>query len=329
MPPWTYGGLEVVLFDLATELSKMGHNVTVFAPNGTKIDCCQVIWTGEPLFTANPIKWYMPEAEMFDRYWEHLKDWKGIIHGHAWFGMEYQAKKRNPELRICHTHHGGIRSDWLKDKPFKTNTIAISDWMKGIYEKLNIPTRRIYNGVNPERYPLRKEKGDRYLWFSRLSFFKAPHIAIEIAKKTGIKLDIAGKERLPENPKYIEQIKADCDGDQIRFIGEVTERQKVELMSNAKALISTSRWGEGFGLHIVEAMMTGTGVLAIADGGINETVKVGGILCKDADELADLVKVYEPIDPEVCRYNAMQFSARKMAKNYLEAYRDILSGNEW
>ena len=329
VPPKNYGGLELVVANLGMELARMGHDVTIFAPKGSYVEGCHMVDVGEPKNTVF-IDWLKAETDMFDSVKDQLSQFD-IIHGHNWFGMEYRAKALNPKLHVLHTHHGGLVADWWtrSKSPFKLNMVGISKWMKQVYESQGMPTRVVYNGTDMNKYPLRRKKGNRFLWLSRIAFFKAPHLAIQVAKETGIKLDIVGATQFVEDAKYVEQIKKSCDGDQIRFIGEVTNEQKIEYLSNARALLVTGKWGEPFGLHVIEALATGTSVLAVADGGIAETLQGGGVLCQDIEALTDAVKHFTPILPTICRRNAMMFDTKHMALGYLEAYRDILAGKEW
>lgn len=331
VPPVNYGGLEMIVADLGRELASLGHDVTIFAPKGSKVDGCRIFEIGNPALTVF-VDWLQLETQMFETAKaELMTGGYDIIHGNNWFGMEYRAKALDPKLHVLHTHHGGLVADWwTKTKaPFKLNMVGISEWMKTVYERQGMPTRAVYNGVNPDKYPLQVKKSDRFLFLSRIAFFKAPHTAIQIAKDLGLKLDVAGATQFVEDSKYVEAIKKSCDGTQIRWIGEVTHEQKLELMRNAKALIVPALWGEPFGLHVVESMMVGTPVYAVADGGIKETVKQGGVLCQDADALKEALSDFKHITPTTCRKNAMLFSTKNMALSYLKAYSDVIAGNEW
>lgn len=329
VPPKDYGGLELIVANLGKELAKLGHEVTIFAPSGSQVEGCTMVDVGEPKNTVF-IDWLRAEQEMFEKIKDMLPSFD-IIHGHNWFGMEYRAKALNPSLHVLHTHHGGLLADWWTKTraPFKLNMCAISNWMKSLYEQQGIPSRAVYNGTDLSQYPLAKVKGDRFLWLSRVAFFKSPHKAIELAKRLGIKLDIAGATQFVEDAKYVEEIKKSCDGDQIQFIGEVSNARKVALLQSAKALLVTAKWGEPFGLHVIEALSCGTTVVAVADGGINETLKQGGYLCQDLFEMEDVLRKFKPISPTLCRKNAQMFDTRHMAIGYLQAYRDIIAGKEW
>ena len=113
-----------------------------------------------------------------------------IIHDHTWFGTSYMVKDMRPEMKICHTHHGHL--DWnpkvLPKKVEHLNLIAISDFMRNLYERMGFKSKFAYNGVDIDKYPFNAEKGDRLIFVGRFSTFKLPHIALDVAKDTDIKL---------------------------------------------------------------------------------------------------------------------------------------------
>jgi glycosyltransferase involved in cell wall biosynthesis/predicted SAM-dependent methyltransferase len=326
--PKNYGGLEDQLGNLAEALAEMGHDVTVFAPNGSKVEGCQVVEFGEPLERVN-VNWLEAERKAYEFYKGMLKDHQ-IIHGMNWFGMEYAYKSSNPQAHVVHTHHGGISDYWKRSPPpFKLNMVAISDFMVKVYASQGFTAKRVYNGINLEKYPLKKRKGTRLLFLGRISKIKAPHVAIEVAKKANIGLDVVGATSFVDDPSYVELVKSLCDGEQIKFVGEVSHAVKLNYLQNARSLIVPSTWGEPFGLHVIETMAVGSSVLAFPDGGIAETVKQGGILCSDVESMVNALSDLGRITPAMCRKNAELFSRENMARGYEKIYRNILSGDEW
>jgi glycosyltransferase involved in cell wall biosynthesis len=330
VPPQRYGGLEQVVWDLADGLSKLGYDVTLFAPKGSKTPPNgHLVECGEPLLDVR-VNWVEAERKAFDIYEKELQG-LDIIHGHNWFGFEYLAKVHNPKLKVCHTHHGGLNPEWWarSKPPFKLNLIAISDWMTNVYNSQGFKSKRVYNGVDMDKYLFQKEKSDRLMFLGRISRIKAPHLAVEIAKKTGLGLDIVGGTSFVDDPSYVEQVKGMCDGD-IKFIGEVDQETKVKYLQNAKALIVPSVFGEPFGLISVEAMAVGTPVIALADGAIPEVVSngVSGHVCNSIEEMCEVVKS-NSIKPDECRSRAMMFSKENMARAYEALYLEILNGGEW
>jgi glycosyltransferase involved in cell wall biosynthesis/predicted SAM-dependent methyltransferase len=346
-PPDVYGGLELIVAHLGEELAKLGHNVTVFAAKGSKVSGCRVIEFGEPLNTVQ-VDWLKAEQNAYNIYGEMLKEYD-IVHGHNWFGLEYAAKAKYPQLKVIHTHHGGLMLDWWgrSKPPFKLNFVAISQWMKRVYEAQGFSSKFVYNGIDMSKYPFQENKGDRILFVGRIDKFKQPHVAIELAKKLNVGLDIVGGTQFVIDRSYVDMIRSQCDGEKIRFHPDVPHEKKVELMQNARALIFPSAMGEPFGLVAVEAMACGTPVLAVNDGAIDEIVKTGGIVCNvyqktltpkgpvyetiknPVESLASAYKLIQHISPRDCRINAEEFSRENMAQGYLKLYNEVLQGNEW
>lgn len=346
-PPDSYGGLEMIVADLAEVLAKKGHEVTVFAADGSKVKGCEIIECGAPALKVQ-VDWVEAERKAYEIYKNHLNHFD-IIHAHTWLGFEYLAKTRNPKLKICHTHHGGINLEWWKRSPppFKLNFIAISKWMSQVYKAHGFESKYVYNGINLEKYPFQKEKGDRLLFVGRIDTFKQPDVAIKVAQKLQMGLDLVGGTFV-QDPAYLQKIREKSDGKQIRLYEDAPHQKKIELMQNAKCLLFPSAMGEPFGLVPLEAMATGTPVIALNDGAVEEVVQEGGIVCEvfnktvipnkgavyqtKQDSVEAIVEAFWQliqIKPEDCRRNAEKFSREIMAENYLNLYKQILDGSEW
>lgn len=348
-PPESYGGLERVVADLCAALSMLGHEVTLFAAKGSKpIGNYEVFETVEPLSDFgtewSKVNWFELEKRMFELYKDHLDDFD-IIHGHNWWGFEYIAKMKNPKLKVCHTHHGG----WLaKTKPpgiDKMNLIAISKFMADVYAAQGFPAKHVYNGINLEAYPFNANHGDRLVYVGRFVSFKQPHVAIKVAQKLGLGLDLVGGA--VEQPYFDEEIKPHIDGEKIKLYWKATHEEKVKILQNAKALLFVSQMAEPFGLVAVESMACGNPVVCLNDGAIPEVVKEGGIVCDVFDKkitpkgpvyslkrdpveaLIEAVKKVDSIKPEDCLANARRFSREAMASSYEKLYCEILEGVEW
>lgn len=330
VPPKNYGGLERIVADSAYCMAKDGHQVTVFCPNGSQVEGCEMVYFGEPMDSVH-CNWLDEERKVINIVADRiLSNGFQIVHGHNWFGFEYALKVRKPELKACHTHHGGLDTNWWTKPPFNLNMISISNWMQSVYSNQGITSRVVYNGIPIEEYPFQEKKGDRLLFVGRLDSFKQPHIAIEVAKKTGLGLDIAGGSFV-QDVAYMESIKQACDGKQIKLYLDADMKTKVPLYQDAKAVIFPSKMGEPFGLITPESNACGTPVIASRDGAIPEVLQdgVSGFICNDVDQMVEAVKKIDTIKPQDCRKNAERFSRENMAKNYIEFYTGILKGSEW
>lgn len=332
-PPAHYGGLELVTANLATGLANLEHEVTLFATKGSKpIGNYQVYETIDPVLNYGTdwgtVNWFEKEKVHYEAFKGILKDFD-IVHGHDWFGFEYLAKRDNPALHVAHTHHGGM--NW-KTKPVeKMNLIAISNYMANIYSRqLNTHVWFVYNGIDLNVYPFQREKGDRLIYIGRFTSFKQPHIAIEVAQKLNMGLDLVGGAY--EEPYFSQYVKPYCDGKQIVLHTEVPHEEKVKLLQDARALLFPSKMGEPFGLVYVEAAACGTPTVALRDGAIPEIVVEGvsGFARDDVEGMIQAVKQVDLIKPENCRSIVEQnFTKEIMAKKYLELYKKILNGEEW
>jgi glycosyltransferase involved in cell wall biosynthesis len=323
----------MVVWDLVCGLSKAGHKVRLFAPEGSLVPPGGELVTTGPALDTVDVDWMKSEEAAFDKYIINRLDGLDILHGHDWFGMEYKAKASNPSLKVCHTHHGHLDPNWwLRSKPpFKLNFIGISAWMKKNYDTMGMPSEFVYNGIEVEKYPFQVKKGERLLYVGRFDRFKQPHVAIGIARKLGMGLDLVGGTFVNDKA-YLEQIKNACDGKQITFNPDVSQETKINFMKNAKCLLFPSAMGEPFGLVAAEAMCCGTPVIALNDGAIGEVVRHGvtGYVCKTADEMTSLVNDTDKILSQDCRELVEKnFSREKMAEKYVELYRRIINGQEF
>lgn len=343
-PPSNYGGAEQVVYDVANGLTARGHKVVLYATDDSKAPKNGFLRKCGKAKSTVQVDWLQSEREMWQIYDRELDNFD-IVMGSDWFGFEYASKVRNPSLKVCHLHHGGLNQEiWGRSKPpFKTNMIAISNWMKKVYESQGFPSQVSYNPVDLEKYQLwDKSRSDALLFVGRLDKFKQPHIAIEVAKKLNMRLNIVGGSFV-QDAVYLEMIKSQCDGLKIRLFLDATHAQKIDLYQAAKAVLFPSRMGEPFGLIVPEANACGTPVIGLRDGAIPETIDEGnsgfvvGAETGKHTELSDVNALIDGvlkldgsgITPEKCRRNAERFSIPRVAERYEQLFKDVVSGYEW
>ena len=163
---------------------------------------------------------------------------------------------------------------------------------------------------------------------SRISAQKGPHLAIELARRLGMRLIIAGNVHPLDSEYFQSEVLPNVDGDMILYAGEVGYYRKRELMLQARCLLAPLTWDEPFGLFMVEAMACGTPVVAFNRGAAPEVVKHGetGFIVTTLHEMAEAVAQVEWIDPRRCREHVQQsFDVSRMVDDYLAAYDRILS----
>lgn len=193
--------------------------------------------------------------------------------------------------------------------------------------KLRMPRMRtIHHGVNASIYPVGKGKRQYLSFLGRIAPPKGTHLAIEVARKAGIPLKIAG-EIQPAYAEYWERmVKPHVDGKFIEYVGEVALPEKIELLANSLAMLFPIQWDEPFGLVLIEAMACGTPVLATPGGSVPEVVKEGvsGCVRSTTDDLARCATNLN-FDAEAVRaYMEEFFSVERMTRDYINLYTEIL-----
>jgi glycosyltransferase involved in cell wall biosynthesis len=183
-----------------------------------------------------------------------------------------------------------------------------------------------YNGIDPERFTFVPAPGDYLLFLARFHEEKGAHLAIEIAKRAGVRLVMAA---IPQDERYFgEMVEPHIDGDRVRFVGHVAGAERDALLGGALALVHMTTRPERFGLTMIEAMSCGTPVLGARMGSIPEIVVDGttGFLCADVDAAVANVPKLAALDRAACRAHVeANFTVERMIDRYLAAYRLALA----
>lgn len=325
VPPKKYGGTERVVYVLAEELHKLGHNVTVFASGDSKISA-RIVPTAKKA-VGTYLKKRIREAANYQalvKVAEHLrKERFDIIHNHVgWQALLFRDLFQHPMLTTLHWIDSECETTMyakFKDEP----VVSISDSQRKILPEMNY-IETVYHGLPLETFTYNPKPKDYFAFLGRLSPVKGAAEAVQVALKAGVKLIMAAKINDWERDYVEKYITPYVDGKQIIYLGEVDHARKVDLLKNAKAIISPIQWSEPFGLVNVEAMACGTPVLTTPYGSIPEIIIDGktGFLCKDVDEMAKKIKEVDTLSRAACREHAEEnFSDERMAKQYLRLYR--------
>ncbi len=328
VPPPAYGGIELVVSLLTDELVRRGHEVTLFA-TGDSITLAKLESVHPRAIRTDPsVKEYQVyESMQLGHVYQRSHEFD-VIHSHMGFSaLPYAQFAKTPTV---HTLHGVFSSDSRKLYADARSQayVSISDAQREPELGLNY-VATVYNGIDVDSYKFYAEPNDPpYLAFlGRLSPEKGPHHAIEIAKRTGMSLKMAGKIDIIDRAFYDEILSPQIDGEQIQYLGEANHVQKNTLMGGAVATLFPITWREPFGLVMVESMAAGTPVIGMRLGSAPEVIKDGktGFLCETVDEcVAALARIAE-IDRAVCRQHVIEtFSVEQMADGYEAVYRQLL-----
>lgn len=330
VPPKMYGGTERVVSTLTEELVRRGHDVTLFASGQSKTSARLVSVFPKALRETYPLP-----SDLMSRVkitLMHLgnaysrQDEFDIIHDHTgYFGLTYAESSRTP---VVSTLHGNLTPDVIPayEKFSKPFLVSISNSQRKPAPHLNF-IDTVYNGLPMARYPFSLADKGYLLAVGRFSPEKGIHNAITIARKLNLPLLIGAKLEETSKPYFEKEIKPFLN-DKIQWIGEISEKQRNELMAHALCFLHPLEWEEPFGLTIIEAMSCGTPVVAYDKGSMGEIIQQGktGFIAKNISDAVSCVKKIRSISREYCRrYSLTHFSGDIMATGYEMVYEAILA----
>ena len=191
------------------------------------------------------------------------------------------------------------------------NSNEVKSRIKRFYKREAIV---VYPPVDIPKKILNVKKQNFYVAGGRLARSKRVDLAIKAANKLKIPLIIFGRDF----QNYAGELKK-MAGSTVKFLGEITDKEKWELMAKAKGFIFPAEL-EDFGITPVEAMVAGTGVIALRSGGVKETVIEGetGVFFDEprTDLLVEAIKKFEKanIKEETCRKHAQRFAKDRFIK---------------
>lgn len=184
----------------------------------------------------------------------------------------------------------------------------------------------IYHGIDTNFFmPSTMKKSGRLLSVSRISPEKNIEQSIEIAKRSGLGLDIIGKIA-DKNQLYWEKLSQFIDGSQIIYHGTKNQNMLIEYYSSAQALLFPSHTEEPFGLVAIEAQACGTPVIMWNRGSRSELVDEGktGFLCNNMNDFTHAARLSQNLSATNCRNFALRFDIHTMAADYERLYAQLL-----
>ncbi len=368
-PDLGYGPIETVIHNIDKGLHYSGHRSIVACSGDSMV-------TGEHYVTVEQSigdYWSEDTSERHRTINMHLSraldrvkiGGIDVIHAHDAKTVEYIYDGIfSMHVPIVMTLHVAAKSAFLEGasqrwlNPMSSPlvySVPISKYQKQQYYGLVNTKTIIYHGIEVEEYPVkeRPDKGSYLFSIGRVTRDKGQDKAIEIAKKTGSKLIIAGcvqnktsdkeyfeslknsidlfveVDQYPVDDEYYDRvIKPLLDSDkQIIYIGEISSGHKKQWYRHARATLFPIQWGEPFGLVLVESMACGTPVIAFNKGAVPEIMVHGntGFVVDSLSDMIEAVDRIDNIDPCECRRHVLSnFSITSMAGKYSELYRQLV-----
>ena len=321
-PPRAYGPWELVVSLLTEELVRMGLDVTLFASgdsqtSGKLIAVCPRPYSEDP--AAEP---KVMECLHISEVFERAADFD-LIHNHFDFlPLTYSGLVQTPTLTTIHGFSSASILPVYQKYNGRAHYVAISEADKSP-ELDYIAT--IHHGIDISQFPFFDSHGEYLLFFGRIHPEKGTHEAIQVARRAGRKLVIAG---IVQDREYFDtQVQPYIDGVNVEYLGAVGAAQRPEVLGRALALLHLISFDEPFGLSVVESMACGTPVIAFRRGSMPEIIRhrETGYIVADIDGAVDAVDSVLSIDRNTCRQDAERcFSHTRMAADYASVYEKIL-----
>lgn len=344
IPPSAQGGTEWIAYYQVKGLSERGHQILLLAAKGTSENFSSAsnvriveVGGGDVVSGSNSERTFDPalvegsrkirlEIVYLTQAAKALIDCKdeydvilNNMRGEAIF-LPIAKLLNKPFINVMHLDLFSELAEMFLD--FKTNIITISNAQRKDFPNLNYAAT-IYNCVDVDKFTFNDAPQDYLLMMGSVGRHKNQGEAIAVAKELGLKLVLAGKIR---DQDYFEELKKDIDGEQIKYLSEVSFEEKVKLYQDAKAFLFPINWEEPFGLVMIEAMACGTPVVAFNHGAVSEVLRDGltGYVVENHSQMVEAVKKINAIDRAACRKHVEEnFTIEKMIDGYEKALQKL------
>ena len=321
-PPRQYGAWETVASNITEGLVARGWEVTLFATSDslTRARLHAVVDQGyEEDRSVDPkVAEYFHISEAF----EHAAEFD-LIHSHYDFmALTYTRLVKTPVLTTIHGF-SSPRIMPIYEKYRDGYFVSISDADRAA--GLNY-LATVYNGIDLSLYPFQQSSGQDLVFLGRIHPDKGVHLAIEVSRRSGRPLTIAGI--IQDKAYFRELVEPHLNSANIRYIGPVDVAGKNQLFSQAYALLHLNTIPERFGLVLAEANAAGVPVVAMDLGSCGEVIQDGqtGFLVNNVEQAVEMLGRISEIDRRACRTRVQErFSVDTMVEAYEQVYSTILS----
>jgi glycosyltransferase involved in cell wall biosynthesis len=321
-PPRHYGPWERVTSLLTEGLVRRGIEVTLFATADSVTDA--------ELESVVP-HGYAEDPSMDGRVWEALHVGHAIdlssdfdlVHNQLdWLPLAFSGQWRAPMVTTVHGFSGaGILPAYQRGG---SAFVSISDADRS---PLLEYVATVHHGIDMGEFASTAASGDDVVVFGRIHPDKGIADAVEIARRADRRLVICGI--VQDADYFAERVEPHIDGDRVVYRGSVGPAERAEVLATAAVLLHPIHFDEPFGLSVVEAMASGTPVVAYRRGSMPEIIDEGitGFTVDGVDEAVAAVPRAAALDRVLVRGRAVaRFDVDRMVDGYLNVYERVLGG---
>jgi glycosyltransferase involved in cell wall biosynthesis len=321
VPPRSYGPWEQVASTLAEGLVARGHDVTLFATaNSTTSANLQAVapagYEEDPNVEAK-----VYEALHIASVFERAAEFDIISNQFDFLPLVFSRLTSTPIVTTIHGFSSERILPVFRAYDDVAHYVAISDADR--HPDLTYAAT-IHHGIDLDEFAVGAGDGGYLLFLGRIHPDKGTHEAIEVARRAGLPLIIAGV--VQDNEYFRREIVPHIDGRAVAHIGPVGPRDRDRLLGEAVALLHLINFDEPFGLSVVESLAAGTPVITRARGSMPEIVRDGvtGFLVDDVASAVDAVKRVGDLERSACRADAVErFGADRMVDEYERLFAEI------
>ena len=299
------GGAPQLLFSLASEQKRLGHQV--------------VVGTSAVRVGSEALKLDIEAGRSRSLLESLAKERPDIVHFHALSGKIQRALSHGlgiPSVVHVHGSNHGVPVDDI-------NPIYVSKR----HASLHGASVYVHNGINASGVPFFGNPSDSLAFLGKVRRSKkGADTAVSVARRTGRKLKLIGGRKLNIPETWLPWQR------RVEVLGVLGGEKKFLEMGDASALLFPIRWEEPFGLVLIEAMACGTPVIAFDRGAVSEIVEHGvtGFVVNNIDEMCDAVARIDEIDRAACRRHVNEhFSIERSANGVMDLYQRAIAGEQW
>ncbi len=329
------GGTEMHTALVADELTRRGHDVTLFAKAGSRTAARLV-----PLVGADFEFGQMPGPDG-DRSEEILvsavgsaiatirADGYDVVLNNSLGPQPYTSLAGQPMITILHTPPTLEKvlavitePGWQPDP--RHAYVSVSEFNSAAWRGVLPDVTCVPNGIQLDRWvDTGAAEPDLAVWAARITPEKGLHLAIDAIRRTDLRLEFSGPiaDRAYFDTEIVPRL-----GAGVRHVGHLGHEELARQLARGSVFVSSSVWAEPFGLTLVEAMSCGTPVAAFANGAAAEIVTPDAGRLADAETAAALAVAVEAarrIDRGAVRSRAEDFDAMIMVDRYEELLQDV------
>jgi glycosyltransferase involved in cell wall biosynthesis len=339
------GGLAAHVVGLARGLAERGHDVTLFAPEGSEAEGVHVLpfcresgvdfsiaASGDVSMLAAP---FMAEHHAAQRLMLDLgrERWGpfDVVHNHS---LHYLPVAMAPTVEAAHlTTLHAPPTPWQESaftslpEGERPCAVTVSATNQATWAPSLPSCGVVRNGVDLRRWRFSGAADPGLaVWAGRIVPEKGPHLAIDAARAAGLRLRLVGP--IHHRAYYEAEVRPRLGAD-VEAVGHVSHRELAGHYGAAAVALSTARWEEPFGLTLVEALACGTPVASFRRGAAPELVTADTGRLAAPDDAADLARAAAEaarLDRRACRrWVEVHASEDAMVDRYLGLYRRLVA----